>query len=146
MQALEALLRRFAKRANSRWWVGDRPDVRETHMAKAIAERVAYPTAKSDSFTSGGMIRLSRVQVAHVLAVAGTTSLAYGNASPSKGKVKEAEQALKNLSDDAIFLGNGLWEASAPASWTPLTSATFDCGVIGYDAENAFIFWVEEED
>jgi hypothetical protein len=28
----------------------------------------------------------------------------------------------------------------------PTTSATFDCGVIGFDRENAFIFWVEEED
>ncbi len=27
-----------------------------------------------------------------------------------------------------------------------LTSATFDCGLIGFDRDRAFIFWVEEED
>jgi hypothetical protein len=50
------------------------------------------------------------------------------------------------LADDAAFFGNGLWDRTALSSWTPLTAATFDCGLIGYDAEQAFIFWVEEED
>lgn len=50
------------------------------------------------------------------------------------------------MKEGAIFLSNGLWGLESQCSWHPLTSATFDCGVIGYDANNAFIFWVEEED
>ena len=47
---------------------------------------------------------------------------------------------------DAAFYSNGMWDPELPMSWSPMTSATFDCGLIGHDSENAFIFWVEEED
>ncbi|WP_197041914.1 hypothetical protein [Sandarakinorhabdus oryzae] len=92
------------------------------------------------------MTYLDSENAARVLAVAGTTSLAYGKLSPTAGSVKDAREALKDLAADATFLSNGHWSASAPVSWNRITSATFDCGVIGFDRENAFIFWVEEED
>lgn len=91
------------------------------------------------------MVCLERMGAAHVLAKAGATSLAYGESSPRKEQVQEAVKALKDLAADAIFLSNG-WECDDSPSWTPFTPATFDCGVIGFDRENAFIFWVEEED
>jgi len=50
------------------------------------------------------------------------------------------------LAADAVFLGNGSWQPGGSMTWTPMSEATFDCGVIGYDAGSAFIFWVEEED
>lgn len=144
MEALERLLRRFAGRSHARWWIGERPDVRESRIARAIAATIAYPTAKADPFAAG-LVRLDRRQAAHVLAVAGTTSLAYGEGSPRRSDVKDSALALDALREDAVFLGNGLWDGPS-RSWNPLTSATFDAGLIGYDSRHAFIFWVEEED
>lgn len=92
------------------------------------------------------MIRLNWEQAAHVLAVAGTQSLAHGTFTPAKTDLDDAKFALKELAGDAAFYGNGYWDSRLPLTWTPLTSATFDCGIIGYDSRNAFIFWVEEED
>lgn len=117
-------------------------------MGRIIAKRVDYPTSVADPFENDGLVRLDRHQAAHVLAVAGTTSLAYGRHSPSKGRFEEARKALLDMKDDATFLSNGLWDPDprGSLSWHPLTNATFDCGVIGYDADGAFIFWVEEED
>lgn len=99
-----------------------------------------------DPFAADGMVALDRAGAAHVLGVAGTTSLAYGRATPSVGFVRDAQAALAELAGDATFLSNGHWAEGDSIGWTPLTSATFDCGVIGFDHDNAFIFWVEEED
>ncbi len=115
-------------------------------MGRIIAKLIDYPTSATDPFEKNGLVRLDLDQAAHVLALAGTTSLAYGSYSPSKGRFEEAKEALKVLKDDAIFLSNGLWEPGGSTAWNSLSSATFDCGVIGYDAATAFIFWVEEED
>jgi hypothetical protein len=146
MQTLEAVLRSFGKQANARWWTGERPNVRDGQIVKAIAGQIGLPTAATDPFDNGGVVRLNRPQAAHVLAVAGATSLAYGQPVPPSGALKEARKALDDLKDNAIFLSNGRWEAGSSLGWNPLTAATFDCGVIGFDDEHAFIFWVEEED
>ncbi|PSJ36266.1 hypothetical protein [Allosphingosinicella deserti] len=146
MRTLEALLRSYADGADARWWIGKRPDVRDSQLARAIAGLVGYPTARSDPFENDGIIRLDRAQAAHVLAVAGTTSLAYDPPSPSEASLAEAKAALKDFAGSATFLGNGHWNPGSPLGYSPLSAATFDCGVIGYDADNAFIFWVEEED
>lgn len=81
-----------------------------------------------------------------MLAVAGTTSLAYGRASPRLAALKDVTEALADLAEDTTFLGHGRWEDAPSLSWTSLTTATFECGLIGFDDERAFIFWVEEED
>lgn len=145
MLALESLLRTFARRSHARWWVGGRPEGRERQLARVIAQQVGLPTSADDPFTVGQMVALKRNAAAHVLAVAGTTSLAYGGFAPSAGFVRDAKEALTDFADDATFLSNGRWAGDA-FSWIPMTSAPFDCGVIGFDSESAFIFWVEEED
>lgn len=145
MLALESLFRTFARRSHACWWVGARPGVREGQLVKTIAEQVGLPTSVDDPIAKGQMVTIDRSAAAHVLAVAGTTSLAYGSYSPSAGFVREAKAALTDIADDAVFLSNGLWAGDA-FSWVSMTSATFDCGVIGFDSENAFIFWAEEED
>ncbi|GGZ41439.1 hypothetical protein [Asticcacaulis endophyticus] len=146
MNDLEKLLERFARSSNARWWVGERPEGRDGQVSRLIADRIDYPTSKADPFKDYGLVRLDRNQAAHVLAVAGTMSLAHFSGSASKGQIENASEALKLLDGDAVFLSNGFWGLRGPLSWTPLTDATFDCGVIGYDAASAFIFWVEEED
>jgi hypothetical protein len=146
MESLERLLRRCAKRAGARWWAGKTPEVREGQIAKAVAGQLSYPTSPGDIFAENGMVHLTRAQAAHVLAVAATTSLAYGEPRPRQSYITEAADALRDLASDARYLSNGLWDPATALEWTPLTSATFDCGLIGYDPANAFIFWVEEED
>ena len=60
--------------------------------------------------------------------------------------LEEAKSALSDLAENATFMGNGRWEDAPSLSWAPLTTATFECGIIGFDDKFAFIFWVEEED
>jgi len=115
-------------------------------MAKAIAGQVGLPTAATDPFASGGMIHLTRAEAAHVLAVAGATSLAYGQTLPPTAALKEAKNGLADLNGNATFLSNGHWGSGSAEGWSPLTASTFDGGVIGFDHVSAFIFWVEEED
>jgi hypothetical protein len=146
MKTLETVLSSFAKQTDARWWVGVRPDVRDGQMAQAIAGQVGLPTAATDPFANGGMIRLNRSEAAHVLAVAGATSLAYGEPLPPSGVLKEAKSALADLNDNAIFFSNGRRGAGPPQGWNPVTTATFDCGIIGFDDACGFVFWVEEED
>lgn len=152
MERLEALFRQFSRRSCSRWWIGERPQVRIGQMPLAIAKILDLPSAADDPFAGDGLVALSAEAAAHVLAVAGTTDLAYGMARPRNGAVADATAALGDLEDDATLLGNGFWkwEASSPRgghmSWLPMTSATFDCGVIGFDRANAFIFWAVGED
>ncbi|WP_156358419.1 hypothetical protein [Sphingobium sp. Leaf26] len=94
------------------------------------------------------MTTLDFQQAAHVLAVAGTVGLAYGFCAPRLDELKNAAFALNALGSNRQFVANGLWSADVDGgmAWTPLTSATFDCGLIGFDRDHAFIFWVEEED
>lgn len=92
------------------------------------------------------MLQVDIREAAYVLALAGTRGLAYNNRAPSAGSINASLSALRDLSADAVFLTNGDWKHSGSCTWSPLSTATFDCGVIGYDSTNAFIFWVEEED
>ena len=143
MQALESLFRSYSRRRPARWWIGETPDERQGRIPRAIASRIGYPTAVEDPFSADGLVRLDDRQAAHVLAVAGTVSLAHGFGVPKPSREKEALLALSQFAEDRSFFGNGLWKTPA---WTPMTSATFDCGLIGFDSRWAFIFWVEEED
>lgn len=145
MRKLDALLLRYADARAARWWVGARPAVPEARAWMEIAGQVGYPTASPEYF-SQGLCRLDVLQAAHILAVAGTTSLAYDCCAPSKSEVDRAAQALLEFAPEPTLFSNGLWRPGASNSWSPLTTATFDCGLIGYDDDQAFIFWVEEED
>lgn len=46
----------------------------------------------------------------------------------------------------ATFYTNGQWEESRPMSFTPLTDAVFDGGVIAIGASIAACVWIEEDD
>jgi hypothetical protein len=146
MSRLKQLLARFAKRKAAWWWMGPTPDVRTGKIARSIAAQLGYPSGDCDPFSNDGMTSLDKRQAAYVLALAGTRGLAYYTKPPSKGVVDEALDALNDLSGDAVFLSNGVWGPGGSRAWNPLSSATFDCGVIGYDGTDAFIFWVEDYD
>ncbi len=146
MQALESLLGTLGRRRSARWWIGETPEGRRGQLPRLIAAKVGYPTAPEDPFQANGLIGLDDRQAAHVLAVAATVGLAHPFRAPRESVRKEARQALRELGEDRSFFGNGLWEAGGTGGFTPMTSATFDCGLIGFDARCAFIFWVEDED
>lgn len=146
MQTLERFFERLSKKTAAHWWVGPVPDVRASKVAPVIAAQLSYPSGGFDPFVDGGMTQLTRAEAAYVLALAGTRSLAYGNEAPSERLIAQAADALKVLSGKAVFLTNGDWQPDKNHAWNPLSAATFDCGVIGYDEATAFIFWIEEED
>lgn len=148
MDMLESLFRGYAAQRDARWWIGSRPAGPAHSVPRTIAASIGYPTARHDPFAPPGLMALDFRRAAHVLAVAGTVGLAYGFRAPRADDVKSAALALNALTSSRKFIANGLWDAAANGSmeWNPLTSATVDCGLIGFDRDHAFIFWIEEED
>lgn len=67
------------------------------------------------------------------------------NASKAR---RVADAFVACFSADAEFLTNGyLWLSNEDTSgWTPLTSATFDTGIVAVDDVAAGILWVTDED
>ena len=145
--ALAAVFNSFEAKSKVYCWIGERPAaVDEYQTAYAIAQRVSLPQPECYPLTHDALQRLDRTQAAHVLAVAGTGSLAYDQNRPSDASFRVVANALTEFSENAVFFSNGTWEAGSSISWHPLTTATFDCGVIGFDEKLAFIYWVEDED
>ncbi|WP_077147051.1 hypothetical protein [Sphingopyxis sp. KK2] len=145
MERLEQLFGKWRRRSGARSWIGPRPVGRVGQIPRILAAKIGYPSASVDPFEHGGLVALDRAQAANVLAVSGTVSLAYSRWVPREGALRDAREALREMADDVRFLSNGLWSADANW-WNPMSAATFDCGLIGFDADHAFIYWVEEED
>lgn len=144
MPLLQGFFDRHAPSAGARWWIGARPPGSGDRIARTIAERLGYPAGYEDPFTGNGMRAVGLADAAYVLATAASTSLVF-DSGPNADMVAEAREALRDLRDRPCWMVNG-WLPALSRSWTPMSAATFDCGVIGYDAQNAFIFWTEEED
>lgn len=134
-----------AKRAGGRWWAGPVPALPDLDRQRWIAARIGYPTASIDPFGSSPLDEITRDEAAHVLAVATTISLAYEAPIPGPAAMDAARGAIAETGGATRFFANGRWRADA-CEWMPLSDATFDCGVMGYDAAAGFVFWVEEED
>ena len=146
MKELERLFADFSRERVTRWWIGDKPSCPDEKIVNAIAMQVGLPAAK-DPQVLQGLCRLEFHDAAFVLARAGTTSLAYDQNPPSTSTVRRCEVAIAPLDQTPTFLTNGSWAADkADLWWDPLTTATFDCGVIAWDRQRAFVFWAEEED
>lgn len=146
MEELARLFADLSRERVARWWIGDRPSGPEGEIVDAIAMQAGLPTAKEDPKVLKRLCPLEFDDAAFVLARAGTTSLAYDRNAPSVDAVRRCKAALASLSQRPTFLTNGSWSDETDLSWNSLTAATFDCGVIGWDEKNAFVFWVEEED
>ena len=144
MPTLQAFFEKHAAASGARWWIGTRPQGFGEPLVRAIAAQLGYPAGRDDPFRPHGLKSVPLADAAHVLAVAATTSLAFSS-TPRPEAVTAARTALQDLQDRPRWIVNG-WFPGPALTWVSLTSATFDCGVIGYDMQNAFIFWVEEED
>lgn len=58
-----------------------------------------------------------------------------------------ARRFLSACGHDAVFVTNGtLGRDRTGGGWSPLTTATFDTGVIGISASRLGLLWVEDED
>ena len=59
-----------------------------------------------------------------------------------------AEAFLQPFDSDAVFLSNGelLLGGSSPRGWNPLTTATFDAGVVAVGRDLYGAVWVTDED
>ena len=146
MEELERLFRNFARDHRFRWWIGDRPPCGDAEVVAAIAIQIGLPESRCDPEVLSRLRPLSFADAAWVLARAGTTSLAYDQDGPAAWIVRQCEKGLAALDRNETFLTNGSWADQKDLQWNPLTDATFDCGVIGWNKQNAFVFWVEEED
>ncbi|RDE07350.1 hypothetical protein [Sphingomonas aracearum] len=144
LDALAAL----AERIGARCWIGPAPSGDALARARSVAAQLRYPSARQigpghDPVAT--LVSLNREEAARALAVA-AGSLAYGDYRPDPAVHALATVALAPFGNDATFLSNGHWDERRGIEWTPLSDATFDAGVIGWDARRAFILWVEEED
>ena len=149
MNQLEAFLKRFGRRRNARHWSGPRPQVRAKALPRAIAAMVGYPTSEGGWTDNDDLRHVERGTAAQVLAFAATASLAYGlHGPPRESYRKLAADALGEFGPEAVFLTNTAdWVSGGPVGWSArLTDASFEAGLIAYDAKNAMIYWVEEED
>ena len=147
MDQLEAFLKRYGRHPNARHWLGPRPKCGMKALPRAIASMVGYPTSHDGWTEKWDLQPIERSRAAQVLALVTTESLAYGRRVLRESYEKLAEAALVEFGNDAVFLTNLL--KSDPGSQgfsAKLTNATFDAGLIAYDANNALIFWIEGED
>lgn len=94
-------------------------------------------------------LRLDRV-CAHAAIERGLRrTLAYnGRWVKRRSASRVADAFVACFSSDATFFTNGsLWlENPRNGGWSPLTSATFDTGIVGVDGAGAGILWVMDED
>jgi hypothetical protein len=124
--------------------------VRDGAVAQAVASMLDLPSSGEFRFEKHEFLRIDRARAAYLLAFIATTSLAYGSDGPPRESYRKlAVEALADLAAEAIFLTNTAdWGLGSSITFRQpsLSSATFEAGLIGYDRENAFIFWIEEED
>ena len=76
-------------------------------------------------------------------------TLAYNTKWVNASKARRVADAfVACFSSDAAFLTNGyLWVSREDTNgWTPLTTATFDTGIVAVDDVAAGILWVTDED
>lgn len=110
---------------------------------------VGYPTSEDGWTDKCDLQQIDRGKAAQLLAFCATESLAYGRYGPPRESYRKlADAALGEFDAGAVFLTNTAdWVSGSSVGWSArLTNATFEGGLIAYDADNALIYWVEEED
>jgi hypothetical protein len=71
----------------------------------------------------------------------------HGDCIPSARAQELADAFVADVGGQAAtFYTNGYWEEPTPRSWTPLTDAVFDGGLIAIGSSIAACVWIEEDD
>lgn len=103
-------------------------------------------------------IELTRTEAINLLEKTLLEDMAYhSKVMPPSTAQRFANQFIEKFSSTSRFFTNGTWGNSAEtisekvtigASWTPITEATFDTGVICLDFEKKQfgILWIQDED
>ena len=153
MDTIASLLKGLKRRhrwGDVRCWNGPTPEGRQAALPRLIAAKVGYPTSSFHIFEKKLLRKIVRAEATMLLAFLALNSLAYPKRGYSSGLQETAEEALNMMSASAEFYTNTdrLAPTRSPGSYSgvPLSAATFDEGVIGFDQQRAFIFWVEDED
>jgi hypothetical protein len=109
---------------------------------------VGYPTSDEGWTDKHDLREVDLGQAARILALLATESLAYGRGRPPRESYRKlAAAALGAFDAGPVFLTSVDVRADGLAGgFGRLTTATFEAGLMAYDAKNAMIFWVTEED
>jgi hypothetical protein len=134
-----------------RAWHGDVSDIRLTKRPVMLARKLGYDVQDDQEFHA-----ITFQKAAQLLAYLCRQSLAY---DPWVYLRKEAaaieKMLLSELGPSAKFwsslsgehiVESGKGENSHYDGGMPLSSATFEFGILGFNQTKGFIFWVEDED
>jgi hypothetical protein len=143
-EMLVAVARERGGYAGFRSWFGETP--RAGDGAYAIARMAGYAIAPS----TGGLLELTRDEALTALGFFAVDSMVMSTHRDLSASLRQViEAGLARLGPEARFYSNGRWGQSSESGsfgWHPLSEATFDGGVLGFNAEVVFILWCEEED
>lgn len=115
-------------------------DISDGDVLKFPTIAVPHPLSKKADRT---WRKCSKKETRETLRSLLRTSLAYNSRITGKAKSIDPDEILNLFSDDDYqIFDNG----NADNSWSPLTSATFDRGILFLGKINAGIFLVEDED
>lgn len=94
------------------------------------------------------MIQLDANSAKVVLAtLLGRSFIGHGDCIPGARAQELADAFVADVGgQSATFYTNGDWQEPMPRSWTPLTDAVFDGGVIAIGPTIAACVWIEEDD
>jgi hypothetical protein len=121
-----------------------------------IAMIDAFVQSRSFSPLEDAWIAISREQAEMLVLRIIACDLAYGVALTDLDTASHlAAGFIACFADNARWYTNGTWHkadttisqsVTQGASWTSITPATFDTGVVCLDANNIGILWVQDED
>jgi hypothetical protein len=154
IRSLEALCARMETHEfwpYGRAWHGDVSDIRLAKQPVLLARKLGYQPPDDHEFHP-----ISTQKAAQILAYLCRESLAYGRPRYLRQEANAIEKMLlEELGPSAMFWSSntgehlsefGDDEDTSYTSDVPLSSATFEFGVIGTNQSRGFIFWVEDED
>jgi hypothetical protein len=154
IKSLEALCARMATHRfwpYGRAWHGDVSDIRLTKRPVLLARKLGYEPQDDFVFHP-----ISAQKAAQILAYLCREGLAYGRWHYLRHEATAMEKMLLDeLGPSAMFWSSntgehlsesGHAEETSYTGGSPLSSATFEFGVIGTNQTRGFIFWVEDED
>jgi len=154
IRSLEALCARMETHEfwpYGRAWHGDVSDIRLAKQPVLLARKLGYQPPDDHEFHP-----ISTQKAAQVLAYLCRESLAYGRPRYLQQEARAIEKMLlEELGPSVLFWSSqacehisesGDEEDTSYPAYSPLSSATFEFGVIGTNRSRGFIFWVEDED
>lgn len=153
--SVDALAARIAEERGDTWiaLLPRPPGTATDALAAVLAELPARPWDAHVAFREApdGLPEIDRDRARRGLALALHRGMAHHDERlPAERAAALAGALVDALAPDARWWTNGDLGAAGPqlvvAGWTPLTTATFDTGVLGVDDHHVLVAWVVDED